>query len=94
MSTDDGPVLVPENAESVPAPVTECALGIRPEHIEITGPGQGNFDAVISVVENTGSAFLAYAFLKNGQIVVSTSRRPDTGPAGLKFLPERVRFFT
>jgi len=38
----------------------DALLGIRPEHLILTGPGQGDFDAEIELIERLGAESLAY----------------------------------
>ena len=71
-----------------------CVMGIRPENISICNPGEGNIDVEINVVENIGSEYLAYIFLKNGKhIVVKSANKPSLKDASLIFQPDKILFF-
>jgi ABC-type sugar transport system ATPase subunit len=70
-----------------------CALGVRPEHITVGAPGEGECDVNIDVVENIGAEYLCYAFRESGQIVVRSPRRIDQGRVSLRFDWDRARLF-
>jgi len=88
-------VLLPDNiaAQLQIGGQKKGTIGIRPEHIELVEPGQGNFDADINVIENIGAEYLVYVFLKNSQIVVRSATSPPSRRAGLKFMPDKVHLF-
>lgn len=71
-----------------------CIMGIRPENISLGNPGEGNIDVEINVVENIGSEYLAYIFLKNGNhIVVKSTQKPTANKASLIFKNDKILFF-
>ena len=71
-----------------------CVMGIRPENISIGNTGKGNIDVVINVVENIGSEYLAYIFMKNSKhIVVKSANKPASKNASLILRPDKILFF-
>jgi ABC-type sugar transport system ATPase subunit len=70
-----------------------CILGIRPENIALVPQGQGHCDVRVGVTENIGAEYLVYIFLDGAQIVVRTSRPPESEQAGLLFDPEKTHLF-
>ncbi|MCF3932428.1 sn-glycerol-3-phosphate ABC transporter ATP-binding protein UgpC [Acuticoccus sp. M5D2P5] len=79
------------------APADVVSLGIRPEHIELTQPGSGAFDATIEVKEALGGESYLYAIAPEGErIVVKTGGDDPTkhgDVVGLKFPAERIHLF-
>ena len=55
-------------------PGRRVTAGIRPEHIGITGQGQGSFDVPIEVVESTGSSTFITAATTPELTIVETGR--------------------
>jgi multiple sugar transport system ATP-binding protein len=76
-------------------PGRKVTAGIRPEHIAVTAPGQGNLDVPIAVVESTGSSTFITAATTPEMTIVETSR--DTVRAGdtigLKVDPAQLHIF-
>lgn len=71
-----------------------CVMGIRPENISIGKPGEGNIDVVINVVENIGSEYLSYIFLKNSKhIIVKSAQKPTSNNVSLTFQHDNILFF-
>jgi len=55
-------------------PGRKVIAGIRPEHIGITGQGQGSFDVPVDVVESTGSSTFITAATTPELTIVETGR--------------------
>ncbi len=55
-------------------PGRKVTLGVRPEHITITSPGQGTFDVPVGVVESTGSSTFVTAATTPELTIVETGR--------------------
>ncbi|MBB3387406.1 multiple sugar transport system ATP-binding protein [Rhizobium sp. BK275] len=55
-------------------PGRRVTAGIRPEHIGITGQGQGSFDVPVEVVESTGSSTFITAATTPELTIVETGR--------------------
>ncbi len=55
-------------------PGRKVTAGIRPEHIGVTGPGQGTFDVPVAVVESTGSSTFVTAATTPELTIVETGR--------------------
>ncbi|WMS43045.1 sn-glycerol-3-phosphate ABC transporter ATP-binding protein UgpC [Acuticoccus sp. MNP-M23] len=72
-------------------------LGIRPEHIGLTAPGAGMFDASIDVKEALGGESYLYATLDGGErIVIKTDGDNSTrhgDRVGLDLPPQRIHLF-
>ncbi|PRX37698.1 multiple sugar transport system ATP-binding protein [Meinhardsimonia xiamenensis] len=72
-------------------------LGIRPEHITLTRPGEGWFDAKVDVLEYLGAdSFVILDGGPLGQITVRSHGDEAVGPGdvvGLDFPPARMHFF-
>ena len=49
-------------------------LGIRPEHVALTDPGQGLFDGRVSVVEQLGNTTYVYLETTNGQVIAEADQ--------------------
>ena len=49
-------------------------IGIRPEHVSVTGVGQGSLDAEAMIVERLGDRTLVYARAADGQEIVAVDR--------------------
>jgi multiple sugar transport system ATP-binding protein len=84
-----GPVEAPEGSDLV--------LGIRPEHISLTGPeGESATDAEVVVVEPTGAETLLTARLGKVDFVVAVRDRMEAAmgqKVWLGFAPGRLHFF-
>lgn len=96
LTNQDGSFRIPHACDSQLNSVNRdaCILGIRPEHIQIDQPGKGTIDVAISVVENVGSEFFVYIFMKTGtHIVVKTAQKPEKKQVSLVFFPEKIHFF-
>jgi len=97
ISNQDGNFTLP--FETVPAGSNSdkdsCIVGIRPEDIQIGKPGEGAIDVTVSVVENIGSEFLIYVFMKHGtQVIVKSSQKPADIDVSLIFPQEKIHFFS
>ena len=72
-------------------------LGIRPEHIQLVPPGQGQLDGTVDVTEYLGSdTFVIMACGAQGQITVRLGGDTDLRPGdvrGLRFAPGHLHFF-
>ena len=67
-----------ELATAVPrallASQTALQLGLRPEHVAVTAPGQGTLDAEVQIVERLGDRTLVYALLPDGTSVTALDK--------------------
>ncbi|SFA71404.1 carbohydrate ABC transporter ATP-binding protein, CUT1 family [Poseidonocella pacifica] len=83
-----GPYAAPHPAEH---------LGIRPEHITLTAPGEGNCDGIVDVVEYLGAdSFLVLDCGPLGALTVRVAGDTVLSPgdrAGLRFDQSRLSFF-
>ena len=80
----------------VAAPVgAKVLIGIRPEHLTLTAPGEGRFDASVAFAESTGSTTFVSTATTPELMVVETGRRlVATGDrAGLSFSDASVHVF-
>ena len=80
----------------VASPVgTKVLIGIRPEHLTLTAPGEGRFDASVAFAESTGSTTFVSTATTPELMVVETGRRlVATGDrAGLAFSDASVHVF-
>jgi ABC-type sugar transport system ATPase subunit len=72
-------------------------LGIRPEHIQITPPGEGTLDAEVTVRESLGSeSFLYLKTFADDKLVIKTEGESPLEPnqtVGLSFPFDRLHFF-
>ncbi|HHG90614.1 MAG TPA: sn-glycerol-3-phosphate ABC transporter ATP-binding protein UgpC [Devosia sp.] len=72
-------------------------IGIRPEHVQITGAGKGALDVTVAVKEQLGGE--SYLYVRNGDydnIVVKTDgddKTPSGAKIGLAFPKERLHQF-
>ena len=55
-------------------------IGLRPEHVAVAAPGQGNTDATVMLVERLGDRTLVHARLNDGQEVIAQ----DRGSSGVR----------
>ena len=72
----------------VAAPVgTKVLIGIRPEHLTLTTPGEGRFDVSVAFTESTGSTTFVATATTPELMVVDTGRRlvASGDRAGLSF---------
>jgi len=78
-------------------PATATRVGIRPEHIALVNPGEGQCDGAVEVVEYPGAdTFVLLDCDQVGQINVRVSGETSLAPGdrgGLDFDPERTHFF-
>lgn len=96
LENQDGDYILPHEAVSK-MNITKketCIVGIRPENIAIGNPGEGTIDVVINIVENIGSEYLAYSFMKNGKhIVVKSTQKLTANNISIQFSPDKILFF-
>ena len=82
---------------AAPAPSNAAKIGIRPEHIRLTDPGQGQIDAVVDVLEYLGAdTFVILDAGAAGQITLRVTGEDAPAPnttVGLSFVPENTHFF-
>ena len=74
----------------------EAELGIRPEHLTLTNPGDGELAGAVSVTENLGNTAYVYLDTPAGQIVVEgdPAKRIEPGmPVGIRFDSTRAHVF-
>ena len=69
LTLNDGRLTVAGRAVSGPVD-----LGIRPEHVALTDPGQGLFDGRVSVVEQLGNTTYVYLETTNGQMIAEADQ--------------------
>ncbi|SCM77445.1 Uncharacterized ABC transporter ATP-binding protein y4oS [uncultured Pleomorphomonas sp.] len=80
----------------VTAPVgARVLVGIRPEHLTLTAPGEGRFDASIAFTESTGSTTFVTTATTPELMVVETGRRmvASGDRVGLSFGDASVHVF-
>ncbi|WP_172298908.1 ABC transporter ATP-binding protein [Pseudoruegeria sp. HB172150] len=72
-------------------------LGIRPEHIDIGAPGEGQADATVDVLEYLGAdSYVIVDAGPLGQMTIRSHGDEDVEPGqkiGLKFREDRLHFF-
>ena len=70
-------------------------IGIRPEHITLTAPGEGRFDAPVAFTESTGSTTFVTTATTPEMIVVETGRRlvAHGDRVGLAFADANIHVF-
>ncbi|NNH28318.1 ABC transporter ATP-binding protein [Rhizobium sp. SEMIA 4085] len=92
---DPGPLKHKLTISSKLLPARRITAGIRPEHIGITGQGQGTFDVPVAVVESTGSSTFITAATGPELTIVETgrgnARAGDT--IGVIVDPEKLHLF-
>ncbi|EYD76600.1 Maltose/maltodextrin transport ATP-binding protein MalK [Rubellimicrobium mesophilum DSM 19309] len=74
----------------------EAELGIRPEHLRLSDPGEADLSGTVSVVENLGNTAYVYLETAAGTLVVEgdPAVRVDPGMnVGVRFDPSRVHVF-
>ncbi|MDH6265927.1 multiple sugar transport system ATP-binding protein [Rhizobium sp. SG_E_25_P2] len=59
--------------DAASTPAGKTALGVRAESVGVAGPGQGDVDGVVDVLERLGDRTLVYARLPGGQVVTATA---------------------
>ncbi|MEX2696000.1 ABC transporter ATP-binding protein [Rhizobium mongolense] len=74
LTLDLGPLKHQLTISSKLEPGRKVTAGIRPEHIGITGQGQGTFDVPVAVVETTGSSTFITAATGPELTIVETGR--------------------
>ncbi|MBB4229813.1 ABC transporter ATP-binding protein [Rhizobium mongolense] len=74
LTLDLGPMKHQLTISSKLEPGRKVTAGIRPEHIGITGQGQGTFDVPVAVVETTGSSTFITAATGPELTIVETGR--------------------
>ncbi|SCW81403.1 multiple sugar transport system ATP-binding protein [Rhizobium mongolense subsp. loessense] len=74
LTLDLGPLKYKLTISSKLPPGRKLTAGIRPEHIGITGQGQGTFDVPVAVVETTGSSTFITAATGPELTIVETGR--------------------
>jgi multiple sugar transport system ATP-binding protein len=76
-------------------PGRKVTCGIRPEHIGVTGQGQGTFDIPVAVVESTGSAAFITAATTPELTIVETGRGTARGgeTIGVVIDPAQLHLF-
>jgi multiple sugar transport system ATP-binding protein len=76
-------------------PGRKVTAGIRPEHIVITAPGEGNLDVPVAVVESTGSSTFITADTVPEMTIVETGRGSARAGEviGLKVDPAQLHIF-
>jgi ABC-type sugar transport system ATPase subunit len=70
-----GQVTVASRAASGPV-----ELGIRPEHVALTNPGQGLFDGQVSVVEQLGNTSYVYLDTPSGPMIAEADQSVRLAP--------------
>ncbi len=78
------------------APVgAKVLIGIRPEHLTLTAPGEGRFDVPVAFTESTGSTTFISTATTPELMVVETGRRivANGDRAGLSFADAAVHVF-
>ncbi|QPB23190.1 ABC transporter ATP-binding protein [Rhizobium sp. 007] len=95
LTLDLGPLKHKLTISSKLQPGRKVTAGIRPEHIGITGQGQGTFDVPVAVVESTGSSTFITAATGPELTIVETgrgnARAGDT--IGVIIDPEKLHLF-
>ncbi len=95
LTLDLGPLKHKLTISSKLQPGRKVTAGIRPEHIGITGQGQGTFDVPVAVVESTGSSTFITAATGPELTIVETgrgnARAGDT--IGVIVDPEKLHLF-
>ncbi|MBB4279199.1 ABC transporter ATP-binding protein [Rhizobium mongolense] len=95
LTLDLGPLKHQLTISSKLQPSRKVTAGIRPEHIGITGQGQGTFDVPVAVVETTGSSTFITAATGPELTIVETgrgnARAGDT--IGVIVDPEKLHLF-
>ncbi len=97
MSNQGGRIAAGGVSLPVPAAPGAIRLGVRPEHIELRPPGQGDLDGLVILRETLGGDAYLYVRLPQGQTVVvraegDTTLTPDS-PVGLGLPYRRLHQF-
>jgi multiple sugar transport system ATP-binding protein len=69
-------------------------IGVRPEHVALGAPGEGNCEMDIEVVENIGGEFLVYLQSGGMRLVARTKQAPIGSRVSATFDPGRVHVFS
>ena len=81
----------------IPAPPEAVQTGVRPEHIHLTGPGEGTLDATVDLLEYLGAdTFVIADAGPAGRITIRSDGTEELKPGarvGLAFEPERMQYF-
>ena len=105
LAREDGLALVLGDGQRLPLPGAtvpdsafdrDLAIGVRPEHLQTTGEGEGGFSPGVEVVEPLGSE--VYVTLRHGAQVLTARLPPGELPApgqplGLRVAPAHVHVF-
>lgn len=94
LSESDSRVRLGPAASNEPRDI-ECTLGIRPEHIKISG--EGGVRAVVEVVEPMGNETVLYTRVGNETVVCRLAPNNLPAPGNevyLEFDPEKLHFFS
>ena len=80
------------------APAGAVSVGIRPEHLELVGPDDGGFRALVEIVEKLGAESLVYlqTGLSNDPLTMRTAPEYRLNPGEavhVRPVPEHVHFF-
>jgi ABC-type sugar transport system ATPase subunit len=75
LTLQQGRVTLP--ARAVAGPVE---LGVRPEHVGLTAPGQGLFDGRVSVVEQLGNTSYVYLDTSSGPVIAQADQSVRLAP--------------
>ncbi|WGV15545.1 ABC transporter ATP-binding protein [Fuscovulum ytuae] len=71
-------------------------IGFRPEQTLLLGPGQGDFDATVEMVEELGASRLCHLLFEDIPVAVLTDERPSFlagARVGLRIAVEHMHFF-
>ena len=74
----------------------DVVLGVRPEDLSVTAPGDGDFDATVYAVENTGDSVLTTIRLGHQSVVARSDRYLRAAiddRIGLRVNPEHLYLF-
>ncbi len=81
----------------IAAPPEAVQTGVRPEHIHLTGPGEGTLDATVDLLEYLGAdTFVIADAGPAGRITIRSDGTEGLKPGarvGLAFEPERMQYF-
>lgn len=79
-----------------PVPTGDVQVGVRPEHVALVGPGGGQGDAVVRMVEPLGAETLVHLDAGPVRLVarIRGLQSPGAGDVvGMRVDPERVHLF-
>ena len=83
-------------AVTQPVPIGDVQVGVRPEHVALVGPGEGQGDAVVRMVEPLGAETLVHLDAGAARLVarIRGLQGPGAGDVvGVRVDPERVHLF-